>query len=209
MESYLNSQNTALSISQARPALVVNADARKDCFLSPRRRRVASARDPVVGTDLKQRTSSTNSVKPTNSTPQCSVSRPPAPAGEKSVEEQIVGEFATLTRLLLSFTGSEATPPSRRLRALAEGAPRMSLAQLYQEVAQRARTAESTACTLAEVLKKTQIQAARGSRSCSPDVMDFLRSERKDLRPENLALSFSPAREFVRPRRAPERPLSA
>lgn len=43
MESYLNSQNTALSISHARPAIVVNADARKDCFLSPKRKRAAVA----------------------------------------------------------------------------------------------------------------------------------------------------------------------
>lgn len=118
-------------------------------------------------------------------------------------------EFAALARLLLQFTGSDTNPPSRRLRELAAGAQRMSLAQVYQEVSQRARTADSTASTLAEVLGKAHVRASGGSRSCSPDVMDFLRSERKDLRPENLALSFSPSRDFVRPRRPPARPLSA
>ena len=85
----------------------------------------------------------------------------------------------------------------------------MSLVQVYQDVSQRARTAASTASTLAEVLGKAHVRTSGGSRSCSPDVMDFLRSERKDLRPENFALQFSPSRDFVRPRRPPARPLSA
>lgn len=120
-----------------------------------------------------------------------------------------MGEFAVLLRVLLKFTGSDAVPLSRRLQDLAVGAQRMSLTQLYQEVSQRARTADSTASTLAEVLGRSHVKVSGGSRSCSPDVMDFLRSERKDLRPENLALSFSPSRDFVRVRKPPARPVSA